>query len=138
MRTRIFRENKRNKRHIELEEEWSAYIKGRDNERRFFHAWQDKTFYPSWCFSVEESTENQDMFEGIDAIVKTDVGNIFFQIKSSVRGCIDHSVKYDRQKVIPIIIRSGYSLERIRVMSLQLLTRERDRRLKLGQILIPK
>lgn len=62
--------------------------RGKASERRFFEAMKLATSVelPDWLIQVESPTHVQDRFQGIDAIVVTDVGKLFLQIKSSKAG----------------------------------------------------
>lgn len=59
--------------------------RGLRNEQRFFKAIANFPEKPRWWLDVREKTPEEDQ-KGIDAVVTTDVGKLFLQIKSSLRG----------------------------------------------------
>lgn len=71
---------------------WEAYRArrefGRMREARLVDVLRDflsnGRHRPPWMQSAELGTDHQD-FEGIDVVVKTDVGDLFIQVKSSER-----------------------------------------------------
>lgn len=63
-----------------------AVERGRTTEERVFNAFQElDAVLPDWFHSIEHSTKKQD-WSGIDAVVQTDVGALYLQIKSSQSG----------------------------------------------------
>lgn len=60
--------------------------RGRESEALAVDAFVDQDFHPpTWFHGIEPSTHEQDQ-RGIDAVVHTDVGDIYVQIKSSLAG----------------------------------------------------
>lgn len=58
--------------------------RGFDRERLVFDAFSDRgARVPPWFRLIGMGTLEQDLYEGIDYVVQTDVGKIFLQIKSS-------------------------------------------------------
>lgn len=91
--------------------------KGRRTEDRFFEA-MEVSFVKKmlvWVFDVCRASQKEDA-KGIDAVIATDVGKLFIQIKSSEAGAIKfRNGRNCRHRMIRvIIIREDHSLLEIR------------------------
>lgn len=92
--------------------------KGQITEDRFFEAMSedDSGQKPKWLLSVARASRQEDA-EGIDAIIKTDIGKIFVQIKSSETGArkFMNGKNYQKNKdIVIIVILKGDSAKHIR------------------------
>ena len=96
-----------------------ARDRGQENERRFIAALTSNNdcMLPLWLRSVRCATKDED-HHGIDAVLETDVGKIFFQVKSSQRGAEKHRRRRRRIHTIVMVVRVGMSDENIRKYAL--------------------
>jgi hypothetical protein len=103
---------------------------GRKTEARFLeavHSAESNVPMPEWVDSIEltkpNSAEDRDK---IDAIVVTDIGKLFLQIKSSEKGAIKHFKKIARKDVRKkyigvLVIRADDSVDEIRTSTWKIL-----------------
>ncbi|MEK7642866.1 MAG: hypothetical protein AAB372_00210 [Patescibacteria group bacterium] len=100
--------------------------RGGQRENRFLAVFREHPRdAPEWFRGVERASRELDR-KGIDAIIYTDVGKIFIQIKSSQGGKRRFEELHPRTHIIVIIIR-GYDLdESIRKSTYQLVGVRRD------------
>ena len=77
--------------------------RGRMNEQRFSKAISDFPDKPSWWLSFRLATFEEDQ-KGIDVVVTTDVGKLFLQIKSSLRGKKKFENKQRRFPIAVVVI----------------------------------
>ena len=75
---------------------WKESSNGKRNELRAVAAFEDGTSdVPDWFISIENASARLDR-AGIDVVLKTDVGNVFVQIKSHPRKAL--LFKSDQEK----------------------------------------
>jgi hypothetical protein len=95
-------------------------IRGLENEKHFIRALAspDKKFsQPHWWFDLRGATKEEDR-RGIDAVLTTDVGKIFFQIKSSRCGLDKHLNHRRSTFAIPLIINCLMTEEEIQKLAI--------------------
>lgn len=104
--------------------------RGRRNEDRFFEAMGVSSVeeVPRWVFGIRRASAKEDS-RGIDAIIITDVGKLFIQIKSSEAGAtkFKNSLHCRHRIIDVIVIREHYTPEDIREKAVDILTRLRQR-----------
>lgn len=75
---------------------WKESSKGKRNELRAVAAFEETTTdTPDWFISIENASPRLDR-AGIDVVLKTDIGNVFVQIKSHAKKAA--AFKADQEK----------------------------------------
>ena len=103
--------------------------RGIRNEQRFFRAIADFPDKPHWWLGVREKTPEEDQ-KGIDAVVTADVGKLFLQIKSSLRGKKKFEKKVRRSPIAVIVIQNQGTDEEICQKAIEAISLVRDQILK--------
>lgn len=89
-----------------------------------FIAEDNRKYFPDWVYGFERASFKEDRCKGIDGWIKTDVGKIPLQIKSSFRGKSKAEQKFPD---IPIIVlEAGISDENIIRQCCEIITPVRD------------
>jgi hypothetical protein len=80
-----------------------AREKGKDGEIRIINSLENnKDNWPQWIIEIREATKDEDK-KGCDIVVKTDIGKLYLQVKSSWTGVKDFNSKR-RSKIIATIL----------------------------------
>lgn len=93
--------------------------RGQRTEDRFFEAMEvaNRRQNHEWILGVRRATHEEDTHRGIDAVVKTDIGDLLIQIKSSEKGAEEFrkGPHFRRNKFIGVlVIRENYTSDDIR------------------------
>lgn len=108
----------------------SSTQKGLENEVKFLKALTFKThrkLKPNWLQDVRPSSRFQDHC-GIDALARTDRGDIPIQIKSSASGAKKFRQRYKgRRDILVVVIKDGDSFEDIVRKTLPLLQKKYEK-----------
>lgn len=127
MRLRLFRKRRKLEKHQYFQERWQDLQFGLGNEKRFFHAWQDRAHYPNWVKNIRKATKEEDD-NGVDAVVGTkDIGDILLQLKSSESGVAHFLRAHGSDGILPLVVQANDTPEFIRQQTLMVLYRARQK-----------
>jgi len=94
--------------------------RGQETENRFWRAFAYKKevpfsqiYEPSWFYEIYQASAEKER-KGIDVIIRTDIGKIFLNIKSSQRGKKEHQRRYGDWPIGVVVINHDDSDEKIR------------------------
>ncbi len=88
-----------------------ANQRGRTSEQRVLEACQ-LPGRPGWMKSARAATRAED-HDGIDVVVESDVGKLFVQVKSSLRGKADFEERRRRARVAVVVVGAGDAAEKV-------------------------
>jgi len=89
-----------------------AFERGVSSESLAKTALENLTESIEWIDGFRKATPNEDRKKGIDFVIKTDVGKIFLQVKSSDTGKNESLKKHP--KIPVVVISRNFDLEEIR------------------------
>lgn len=110
-------------------------VKGLKNEARVLNALQVEWDKPEWFLYCRAATSEEDK-RGIDAVIKTPVGDVYLQVKSSYAG-IKKFYEQERirgrgRRIVVVIVRETDTPEHIRAAVLGLVSLQYGKILKRG------
>ena|SRR5436190_1945276 len=114
---------------------WTERELGRNNEKRVVAAFTHDYPYTSripWIHQVRHGTRTEDLYGCIDVVFETDVGPIYFQIKSSENARAEfvesQAAGLTKQDIIAVFINPSFDSKKICGIITPLLTVERRRK----------